>query len=116
MKKILLIPFLFLGGCSLLQKPADKGPSQDYIFKDSGLIQGTTSTDFDSLHDVSFTDTTQFEIHVGNVLLNKYEYSVSKNTLTFGKEVTIMGALITYKSPAVPVAPKGSSYIIQWSH
>lgn len=119
MKKIILLIFaLTFTGCNYLPlKSKERPPDQEFIFKSSGIYQGTTASDWDKMFDVSFIATTQFSVLVNGVALNKYEFSVKNNNFIFGKEVTINpNGSLTFKQPAVPVAPMGSAYIIQWEN
>ena len=115
-KLIFLLIVLNCSGCKYL-KSQSTPPSDDYLFKSSGLVQGVAATDYDTIHDVSFTLDTQFTIQVGTYTLNHYEYSLVDHNLTFRNKVTILpSGSLTYSLPRIPAIRKNEAYVVQWSN
>ena len=100
-------------GCNTLHKLTSSQQTQDPIpsLPDQYVVNGITINDFQTIS-VRTLDS-MISVKAGNRSLNKYEFKVIDGGVELGHQVTINpNQTITYKTPFVPVAPKGTSYEI----
>lgn len=112
--KYLLIAFLLIGCNTFKHNPA--GPAPQFVYKQSGTIEGVTQSDYDRVFDVSFKKTTNYKITVKDKVLTIYEYKIEDNYVCFKWRAIIKDGLIYPEHPAMPAAPNGSYFKIEFDN